>query len=119
MSVASPQAAAGSLIGNALDEVRHVLVPHEGGQRLNRDQIELFEVSPRAVSDSTIWSMPSSRRCRLRTMTGACGGSGERLAPSGNYFEKCSCGGLTTRYEGSPEVDEALRAANNLRREID
>jgi len=28
-------------------------------------------VSPRAVSDSTIWPMPSRRRCRLRTMAGS------------------------------------------------
>lgn len=26
---------------------------------------------PRAVSDSTIWSMPSRRRCRLRTFVGS------------------------------------------------
>jgi hypothetical protein len=59
------------------------------------------------------------KRRGKRSVCPLCSGTGRRPAFSGNYFETCECGGVVSTYQGSPEIDEAQRAADRLRRQID
>lgn len=81
-------------------------------QRLN------FTVNRSAARDTVRKDL---KRRRKPIICPDCRGSGRRWAGAGayNYMEKCPCGGVIKRYEGSPEVDIARDGADRLRRQID
>ncbi|MGJ6969510.1 hypothetical protein ACSDR0_47260 [Streptosporangium sp. G11] len=57
-------------------------------------------------------------RKRGKVGCSSCHGTGKRPAVAGQYMERCPCGGNEYWYDGDPEIDRAMRAADDLRRKL-
>ncbi|MBO3749497.1 hypothetical protein J5X84_25755 [Streptosporangiaceae bacterium NEAU-GS5] len=57
-------------------------------------------------------------RKRGKVSCSSCHGTGKRPAIAGQYMEPCPCGGREYWYDGDPEIDRAIRAADDIRREL-
>ncbi|MBO3752535.1 hypothetical protein J5X84_41325 [Streptosporangiaceae bacterium NEAU-GS5] len=58
-------------------------------------------------------------RKRGKVSCSSCHGTGKTPAMAGQYMEPCPCGGREYWYDGDPEIDRAIQAADDIRRELE